>query len=493
MPWIAPAIGAGAVLFGSSQQAGATRDAANAAAQAAQFDPYNVYAQGIGGAEFGGPGLYDFNQPVQGQPVQGGGGGGLFGTVGQALLGAGGGGDAQGSRIPWEQLPQGQRNALIDQYRDSPDFMGAGFSPSAAQAYGSGTLGGVTSRVTGGLQDSVGGAGGGDNLNIRLDPQMEAFRQQFLQGAGKQSPLFGQAGGLFGQAGQNMFNQGFQNQGIGQGVTGLGQDVTGFGAGAFGQSQGLFQQGLGQLGAASNLDPNQIAQNQFDITSRMLEPGQAQARTSLENRLFAQGRLGGTGGSEQFGNLLQAQGQERNQLRGQALGQGLQAQGQLFNQGLGTLGASRGQAGIGQSFLGLGTQQIGQGVGISQSGAGQLGQGAGLFGQQIGLEDQALQRQLNQINASRTLAQDPLQLANLGIGIGGRQAAAGASVAPLLFQAGQANPGASALMGFGSSIAQNPGLFNFGGGGGANPYTASPVNNVFGAVPGAEGTGFGTY
>jgi len=92
----------------------------------------------------------------------------------------------------------------------------------------------------------------------------------------------------------------------------------------------------------------------------MLAPGQQQARTSLENRLFAQGRLGSTGGSQQFGSLLDAQSQARNQLMQQSLFGGTQQRGQEINQGMALFGGGLdlNQASIQAANLGL---QGGQG------------------------------------------------------------------------------------------------------------------------------------
>jgi hypothetical protein len=368
------AIGGGiASLVGGQRQADATQAAAQQAAAAAKFDPYNVYAQGIGGATF----------------------------------------DDKGE------------------------------------------------------------------LNISLDPRMEQFRQGLLRGAGQPSPLFSQVGNLYGNVAQNIMGQARGFGQVGQGVVGLGRDVAGAGAGLFGQGRTM-------LGQAAGLSPTDIASQQYDITRGLIEPEQARQRSSLEQRLFAQGRLGSSGGAQQFGRLLESQGQQRNQLLSQALGQGLATQGQLFGQGLQTIGA-------GQGMLGLGTQQIGQGIGIGQQGAQQLGTGAQLFGSRLGLEQQMLDRKLQQLQAARSMAQDPLQLANMGIGIGGRQAAAGASTAPMLFEAGQADPLGTALMGFGQSIASSPGLFSSG------PTT--PVTTDYsggGVAPGGSfgydpyaGTGFG--
>lgn len=318
-------------------------------------------------------------------------------------------------------------------------------------------------------------------INTALDPQLEQFRQQLLNQAGTTNPLYGQTGSMFAQAGQNIFNQGLGFQGLGQQVSGMGQGLFGLGGNAYGQSQGLFNAGVNQLGAASSTDPFQIAQNQYNLSSQLLNPQQQQARTSLENRLFAQGRLGSTGGSEQFQGLLNSQDQARNQLMSQALGQGLAAQGQLFNQGLGTLGASFNQAGIGSGLFGQGANMIGQGATIGQAGAAQLGQGAGLFGQQLNLQDQQLQQQLQQLNAARTLAQDPLQLVSMGLNRGNLQATAGVNTANLLTQAGNINPTASALTSLGGvlgSLGNTGSLF-----GTASPAPVQPSYYGNGYVP----------
>jgi len=123
------------------------------------------------------------------------------------------------------------------------------------------------------------------------------------------------------------------------------------------QAQSLQNQLFGGAGQqfGSLSDPTQVAQDYYSQGMDLLNPGQAQERTSLENRLFAQGRLGGTGGANQFGGLMQAQNMARNQLAQQSLFRGTQQRGQEIGQGMQLFGGglNPNQASLQAAQLGL--------------------------------------------------------------------------------------------------------------------------------------------
>lgn len=75
----------------------------------------------------------------------------------------------------------------------------------------------------------------------------------------------------------------------------------------------FMNQANSQLGAFSNYDPNQAANDIYGKLSALSAPAEQQARNDNENRLFGQGMLGSTGGGIQTKALLDSQGQSRIQ------------------------------------------------------------------------------------------------------------------------------------------------------------------------------------
>jgi len=117
----------------------------------------------------------------------------------------------------------------------------------------------------------------------------------------------------------------------------------------------------GTMGAYNAYDPQQAAQQLYGQLGQLSAPGEAQARSSMENRLFAQGRLGTTGGQQQFGNLLQAQ-----NLAG--VGREVQS----FNMA----------QDVQNQLLGRAMQSAQGGAAIDQMGQGLIGMGSDLGGRQ---------------------------------------------------------------------------------------------------------------
>lgn len=109
------------------------------------------------------------------------------------------------------------------------------------------------------------------------------------------------------------------------------------------------------LGLESLSDPSQVAQDYFGRGMELLAPTQERARTALENRLFAQGRLGATGGQQQFGELMGAQERARTGLAQESLFRGLQARGQQQQQAMQLFGGGMqlGQLPMEMARLGL--------------------------------------------------------------------------------------------------------------------------------------------
>ena len=289
------------------------------------------------------------------------------------------------------------------------------------------------------------------------------------QGQQLQNLLQNQGAGLF--AGQTPFGQGdFQNvlQGLnfggalGQAQGALGQQS---GTSAFGGLGGLFGaagQGAGQS-FLSGFQNQQNAGNQQGLFNQSLasqraaaQPQQDRQFNRLQDRLFAQGRLGSTGGAGEQEALFNAFGQADLGFQNNAFGQSL-AQGQF----LGNLGGQQIQQG--QGFLGQAGgfegQQFGQNLQSlgfnSQQGQGQLGLLQSLLGQGSNIFNQGAQTGLAGISAAndqqRTIQDLVLGLRNAE---SDRIQGAGASSNALLAQdAGGAGSGLGALIGTGTATA----------------------------------------
>ena len=117
-------------------------------------------------------------------------------------------------------------------------------------------------------------------------------------------------------------------------------------------------QGRGFLDALGSSNPMDVAQSQFNLLNPILQDQQNQDFLGQEQRLFAQGRLGGAGelsGQAQQNALFDAQNDAERQLLFDSFGQGLQAQQQQYNIGAGLTnlgGAQRSNDfNLGQGFL----------------------------------------------------------------------------------------------------------------------------------------------
>ena len=126
------------------------------------------------------------------------------------------------------------------------------------------------------------------------------------------------------------------------GTTGLGS--VGYGGGQFNtqlsQPQANMQNQL--MGAASGMfdqlgsyDPLNYTRDQYGMLQELLRPQQEKAVSDMESRLFAQGRLGSTGGALQQQAVQDAINQQNLQAAMQAQQSGLQAQQALSQMGRG--------------------------------------------------------------------------------------------------------------------------------------------------------------
>jgi len=92
--------------------------------------------------------------------------------------------------------------------------------------------------------------------------------------------------------------------------------------------------GTGFLNQVGSFDPYQAAQDQYNLLSPELLRQQEQDMLNQENRLFAQGRLGSTGGAQDMESLARAQEASRAQMMYDSWAQGQAAQQQMAGLGL---------------------------------------------------------------------------------------------------------------------------------------------------------------
>lgn len=134
---------------------------------------------------------------------------------------------------------------------------------------------------------------------------------------------------------------------------------------------------LTQLGAYGN-DPYSIAQHQYGLLSPMLQQDQEQERMNLESRLYSQGRLGSTGGSQDFNALYDSQGDTNRKLLYDSLGIGMGSQSHMYNMAAGLSQLDPQLRGL---FQNLGTQSLNVPMSIQQSMLEQARIAGGLAGQ----------------------------------------------------------------------------------------------------------------
>ena len=228
-------------------------------------------------------------------------------------------------------------------------------------------------------------------MNLGLSPQMQAINNQ----------MFGaMSGGPYGMTPEQMM--------LSQAGSTLGQQALGLGgmSGIFGRGLGLqaANAGSGFLGAANQMNPQDIAQGQFDRMQALLSPRRERAALGLESRLLRQGLLGSTAGGEQFRAMNEANAMQDAGIAESALREGMSTQQGLFGMGL------QGMQ-IGQGLFGQGT---GQQLGAMSSGLGFLGMPA----QQ---QQQSLNNYLGLLSGQQGINQSLLGLANLGMGAGQAQ------------------------------------------------------------------------
>jgi len=249
-------------------------------------------------------------------------------------------GGAAGQNAQMGQLDRGSREILNMAQSNPQGFMGPtgfGITPGGQGLQGQGQMDFLKEI----LRNSGQQMGGGQFNNPQFQ---QAFNNNDMGGFfGNQQNMLNQQMGnsAFGGMG-NLFNQnaGLSNMFAGQAARGP-QDMTG------GMMNNMFGGGMQALGNAGN--QGAMMQQSLDAQRAMAAPQEMRQFNQMQDRLFAQGRLDNSGGSQDMSNLMQTQGLNDQQriLQAQQLGQG--------QQGL--------QQQLGMGMMGQGSQFLGQNLG----------------------------------------------------------------------------------------------------------------------------------
>jgi len=291
----------------------------------------------------------------------------------------------------------GGQNMIKDMTAFNPTNMSG--SPMGSWATSHGTNYFTPSNQFSGLASGLGTAGAGLlGGGLYNDPQL----QQALAGMNLPGHYQDAQQGLMQQAFSNynapMFQQGMGNMSqLGNqaaGIAGMGpQDTSG------GMQQGLFQGGAQNLMQAGNTSG--LVQQQLDASRALAQPGEDRLFNKVQDRLFAQGRMGTTGGSQEFGEAINQIGMADQQRIMNAQQLGMQNQQQLGQLGLGQMQAGTGLMGQNwQNWMGAGQN--------AQGFAGQLGQ----------MEGQGFNQNLQALQQNQTAGQNRLQNAMGLFGMG---------------------------------------------------------------------------
>jgi hypothetical protein len=161
----------------------------------------------------------------------------------------------------------------------------------------------------------------------------------------------------------------------------------------------MFSRGQGFLNQAQ--DTQGLYDGSLDVMRRAAQPFMDRQQNKLTDKLHAMGMLGSSGGAQQMGGLLEAQGQQDLGFQNQAFDRTQQRQSLLGNLGMQAMG--QGQGFLGQNLAGR-AQDIGAAQGFNQLGSG--------------IENQFFQNQLAGINQQQQGANMRMQNAMGMYGLG---------------------------------------------------------------------------
>ena len=255
------------------------------------------------------------------------------------------------------------------------------FSPE--QGIGSGFAGGLGSALVGGGLSYLGAQESGKAARAAAQTQADSIREAATSAEAAANPW--NVGSL---GGTTTFDPESRSA-----LLNLSPELSNIYSGLLTRS-GLF----GQQANAYAADPMMAANQFYNQQQEYFQPREDRARTDLETRLLAQGRLGSTGGQRQYGELEESILDQQNRRQTQAL-----TQSQLMIDQL--LGRESGDIGQAVGLLNVPQQQGNRAMGIG----GQLGSAAA-----TGLQARTAAAQtLGQANAQSTLGSVGSQLGGL--------------------------------------------------------------------------------
>tara|TARA_R110000822_G_scaffold105188_1_gene232621 strand:+ start:3924 stop:4760 length:837 start_codon:yes stop_codon:yes gene_type:complete len=255
------------------------------------------------------------------------------------------------------------------------------FSPETG--IGSGFAGGLGSALIGGGLSYLGAQESGDAARAAAQTQADAIRSSAASAEAAANPW--NVGSL---GGTTTFDPESKSA-----LLNLSPELTNIYSGLLSRS-GLF----GQQANAYSADPMMAANQFYNQQQEYFQPREDRARTDLETRLLAQGRLGSTGGQRQYGELEESILAQQNQRQTAAYSQSQMMIDQL-------LGRESGDIGQAVGLLDVPQQQGNLAMGIG----GQLGSAAA-----TGLAARSAAAQtLGQANAQSTLGSVGSQLGGL--------------------------------------------------------------------------------
>lgn len=298
----------------------------------------------------------------------------------------------------------------------------------------------------------------GNTASFNANPQMTALNSLLgqnatglLGGQGGYSPQYQQfAQMLGGQAMPGLFSGAMDaSQNLPYGNFMQNQNVLGqLGGQAQGALGGLLQGGQSLLGGG-NLDLNQLINSRLGLLREQAAPFESRAFDSLQNRLFSQGQLGGSGGGLQMESFARGLGQAdlARQLEAQNLG--LQVQDQNANIGLGMMNQAQGMFGLAGDLSNMRFNNAMSMSDVVNSRAQQrLSNAQTLFGFGSELQNRDYAQGIQALQGQGLLNNQFMDMIALGGNIGNARSNAGANQGQFL----QSNPWGSLLGNMGNSM-----------------------------------------
>ena len=197
----------------------------------------------------------------------------------------------------------------------------------ADEMFGGGFAGGLGSAIVGGGLSYLGAQESGDAARAAAQTQADAIRSSAASAEAAANPW--NVGSL---GGTTTFDPESKSA-----LLNLSPELTNIYSGLLSRS-GLF----GQQANAYSADPMMAANQFYNQQQEYFQPREDRARTDLETRLLAQGRLGSTGGQRQYGELEESILAQQNQRQTAAYSQSQMMIDQLLGRESGDIGQAVG-------------------------------------------------------------------------------------------------------------------------------------------------------